>query len=735
MKVVIIEDSDLIRTQLVRIISSQPRVHVVGVTGEEEAAVQMILALRPDTVLLDLSLSPGSGLRVLKRIRQSKCAARVMVLTNNTDEAIRKQCQAEGISGFFDKSTEAEICLQQLFDWLPALPSNELVRLQALRETGLLDLPEQEAFDDIAKLARDIAATPMALVSLVDQDRQWFLSHLGTPVRETSRSIAFCAHTIQSSEVLEVCDAHMDPRFADNPLVRGDPKVRYYAGVPLVLSSGEALGTLCVLDTVSRTLSPRQLDSLKTLAHGVVGEIELRRRMLRLEQEIDRRRMAEVQIAHMAMRDVLTRLPNRAALLDRLDQQLRCCDRKGAKLAFLFVDLDRYKLINDTLGHEVGDFALVEVSRRLSDAVRDSDTVARLGGDEFAVLLTEVEGLDAALAVAVKLKATLAEPTTLKGSRLHFSASIGVAMYPEHGNSVEEIIRNADLAMYQAKKAGGGAACAFSQAMGARAQDLLALENDLRDALKRDEIVAFYQPQVMLGHAGLCGVEALARWHHPQLGVLGPDKFIAFAENRGFIHQIGQRMLEQALAQLVRWDVQGLVVPRVAVNVSAVELRDGYADFVDAALKRHGLAPARLELEITESTLAADNASAIRVLEVLRRRGISIAVDDFGVGYSSLGQLRRMPIDTLKIDKCFVDEVTTNAQDAAIVSAVVTMARSLGLRTMAEGAEDSAHVEALKRLGCDCVQGYVWSKPLPPEGFAQWVQAFICNASSEDRVA
>ncbi|MDE2419379.1 MAG: EAL domain-containing protein [Burkholderiales bacterium] len=732
MKVVIIEDSELIRNQLVRIISSQPRVHVVGVTGEEEAAVQMILELKPDTVLLDLSLSPGSGLRVLKRIRAAKCASRVLVLTNNADEAIKKQCHAEGISGFFDKSTEAEICLQQLFDWLPPLPANEQLRLQTLRETGLLDVPEQEAFDDIAKLARDIAGTPMALVTLVDQDRQWFLSNQGLPVRETSRSIAFCAHTIQSSEVLEVPDAHTDPRFADNPLVRGDPNIRYYAGVPLVLASGEALGTLCVLDTVRRKLSETQLSSLKTLAHSVVGEIELRRKMLKLEQEVDRRRAAEIQIAHIAMRDVLTQLPNRAALMDRLDQLLRKVARSATQMAFLFVDLDRYKLINDTLGHEMGDAALVEVSNRLMMALRDSDTVARLGGDEFAVLLPEIGSLQAAMAVAAKLNAALGEPSLIRGSRLHFSASIGIAMVPEHGNTVEQIMRHADLAMYQAKHAGGGTAVAFSQTMGARAMDLLALENDLRDALQRDEIIAYYQPQVMLGHAGLCGAEALARWSHPQLGVLGPDKFIGFAETRGFIHQIGQRMLEQAMAQMVMWDARGIYVPRVAVNVSAVELREGYADFVDSALKRHGLAPERLELEITESTLAADNSIAVRVLEILRRKGISIAVDDFGVGYSSLGQLRRMPIDTLKIDKCFVDEVTTNVQDAAIVSAVVTMARSLGLRTMAEGAEDHAHVEALKRLGCDCVQGYVWSKPLPPEEFALWTLAYIRDSNHED---
>jgi len=310
----------------------------------------------------------------------------------------------------------------------------------------------------------------------------------------------------------------------------------------------------------------------------------------------------------------------------------------------------------------------------------------------------------------------------LNGYRVHLGASIGVAIYPEHGDTADALMRHADLAMYQAKQSGGSRACLFQPTLAGRAWDLLVLENDLRDALQRGEIVAYYQPQVMLGHPALCGAEALARWHHPRLGLLGPREFIEFAENRGFICQIGVRMLHLALAQLVAWDVQGVHVPRVAVNVSALELREGYAELVASALASHGLAPSRLELEITESTLAADNTVAVEVLQALRDMGIRIAVDDFGVGYSSLGQLRRMPIDTLKVDKCFVDEVGENAHDKAIVSAVVTMARSLGMRTLAEGTESQAQLDILQQLGCDCAQGYVYARPLPPEAFAQWVR-------------
>ncbi|MBI2749795.1 MAG: EAL domain-containing protein [Burkholderiales bacterium] len=724
MNIVIVEDSELIRTQLVRIIGTQPRIHIVGVSGEEDEAVSMILDLNPDAVLLDLSLSPGSGLRVLKGIRSAGSASRVLVLTNNTDEAIKQECLSIGVSGFFDKSQEAEQCLRQLYEWLPPLPDNEAARLQVLRETRLLDSPEDEAFDSIAQLARVVTGAPIALVSLVDQGRQWFLSHQGLDTRETSRSIAFCAHAIKHSDMLEISDALHDARFYDNPLVVGDPNIRYYAGVPLVLASGEVLGTLCVLDTVSRTLTAQQRTSLKTLAHGVVNEIELRRRMLTLQQEVTRRLSAEMQLTILAMHDPLTKLPNRTALLDRLDQQLRHAARHESRLAFLFVDLDRFKQINDTLGHDVGDSALLEVASRLTGVLRDSDTVARLGGDEFAVLLTDIDSLETAMTIAAKLNHVLTEAAILKGCRLHFDASIGVAVYPDHGDTVEVLMRNADVAMYKAKQGGGGQACLFTPSMNDRSRNLLSLENDLHDALEGDEIVAYFQPQVILGHAGLCGAEALARWRHPQLGVLGPDKFIAFAEARGLIHKIGKRMLDLALGQMVRWDAQGIHVPRVAVNASAMELREGYVQTVEAALAKHGVAPQRLEIEITESSLASDNSGAIAILQALRRKGISIAVDDFGVGYSSMGQLRRMPIDTLKIDKCFVDEVQHNAHDAAIVSAVVTMARSLGLRTMAEGAEDFQQLETLQRLGCDCVQGYVLSKPLTPEQFTEWVLDF-----------
>ena len=727
MNIVIVEDSELIRNHLLEMIATQPRIHVVGVATEEEAAISLILSTSPDAVLLDLSLSPGSGVRVLSRIRAAGNAVRVLVLTNNIEPSLRNACLALGVQGFFDKSFEAEQCIQQLFDWLVPLPANEEARLKAVTAVSSVigvDMAEQEVFDSIARLACEITAMPMAAVSLAEKDRQRFLAHPGLPAHETSRTVTFCSHAILASELMEVPDALADPRFRDNPMVRGPPYIRAYAGVPLVLPSGESLGALCVLDTVPRALTDAQKQALKTLAHSVVGEFELRRRVSELEVEVERRRTAEAQILQVATRDPLTSLPNRIALNERLEQHVRMANRHGDTLAFLFIDLDRFKLINDTLGHDVGDAALIEVAQRLTRTLRDSDTVARLGGDEFAVLLPEVGDADEAVQMAGKLIAALNEPAHVHGHRLHLTASIGVSLYPGHGDDGEQLMRHADLAMYQAKQSGSGRVCLFSPQLNQRSRDLLALENDLRDALQRNELLAYYQPQAIVGRAGVCGAEALVRWRHPHLGILGPDHFIRFAEERGFIHQIGRQMLDLALAQLAAWDTEGLDVPRMAVNVSALELRAGYNEMVEAALARHGVQPHRLELEITESALGADAVGTLSMLARLRKLGVSISVDDFGVGYSSLGQLRRLPIDSLKIDQTFIAEIDSNEQDAAIVSAVVTMARSLGLRTVAEGAEKESHLAALARLGCECVQGYVLARPMPAAHFADWVRNF-----------
>ena len=725
MNIIIVEDSELISHQLIRLIATQPRIRICGVAASEEEAVQMILDCQPDAVLLDLALSPGSGVRVLERIRQAGCAARVMVLSNNTDAALRVACIEQGISGFFDKSADAHRCLEKLFGWLPELPRNEAARLRALQSVHLLDAPEQETFDNLPRLAKELTDPPMALISLIDKDRQWFLSHAGLATRQTSRSIAFCAHAILCSELMEVPDALSDPRFNDNPLVIGAPHIRYYAGVPLVLPSGEAIGTLCILDTVTRQLSERQKRALATLAQSALSEIELRRRVITLEEEIKRRQHAEAHVHHLATRDPLTGLANRVTLNDRLEQQIRQSSRQQNPVGVLLIDVDRFKQINDTLGHAVGDDALQTIGQRLSGNLRASDTVARLGGDEFAVILPELADADEATLVANKLLQALNEPTRSSEHRLRIDASIGVAVFPEHGDGADQLLRHAGLAMVEAKQRGGGRISVFSQRLDDHAEATAALASDLRQALDRDELTLHYQPQANLAGDRLCGVEALVRWQHPHLGIIGPDRFIPMAETRGFIQEIGRQVLDRALAQLAAWDRAQVPVGRISVNISAHELRPCFVDSVEAALARHGLTPDRLELEITESALTSDGVETLTLLARLRSLGISIAIDDFGVGYSSLGQLHRLPIDCLKIDKCFVHDVDSSDADAAIVSAVVTMAGALGMHTIVEGVETEAQRQKLSELGCDCVQGYLLSRPLPADAVPLWVDNFV----------
>ncbi|RFO97830.1 response regulator receiver protein [Rhodoferax lacus] len=728
MKIVIVEDSELISSQIIRALGIDPRIQIMRVVASEREAIDLILALKPDAVLLDLSLSPGTGLAVLAKVRQAGIGSRVFVLTNSVEDEVRQRCEALGISGFYDKSSESEDCFRKVLQLLPPLPDDEDLRLQALYQTMLLDAPEQEEFDAITRLACNAAGTPMALISLVDKDRQWFLSHRGLQLRETSRSIAVCAYTINGRQLMEVPDLGLDARFADNPLVVGDPRLRFYAGMPLVLESGQAVGTLCVLDTQARQLSVQQKFALEALAHCVVVQMELRSKVSLLEREVKGRHAAEQRYHVLAMQDSLTQLPNRLALLDRLGQQIRTSAREASRFAFLFIDLDRFKLINDSLGHEAGDTVLQTVAHRLTQTLRESDTVARLAGDEFAAILCNLpdDAQAPALAMAQKINASLRLPIHLEGTDLHLQASIGIAIYPDHGDNLRDLMRHADLAMYQAKREGGGCSVAYAPTLEVNSSRLLMLEDELEQALEQGEIIAHYQPQLDLQKGALYGMEALARWQHPRLGLLGPDHFIPLAERRAMIRRIGARMLELSLAQIAQWDVQGHAVPKVAVNACALELNPGYLEMVLRTLKKYGLAPQRLEIEITESVLCPDGEMAVGVLRALRNAGVQIAVDDFGSGYSSLGQLRKLPLSTLKIDRSFVSEIVNNRADCTIVDAVVKMAHSLGLHTVAEGAETAQQLGVLKQLGCDAVQGYVHARPMA---------ALACSAWLDERTA
>jgi len=427
------------------------------------------------------------------------------------------------------------------------------------------------------------------------------------------------------------------------------------------------------------------------------------------------------RIHYLAYHDALTDLPNRSLLLDRLSQTLAQAERDSTQVAVLFTDLDRFKMVNDTLGHPAGDELLRQVALRLRSVLREGDTLARLSGDEFVILLPRISGARDVARVAAKALGMVTTPFTVLGHELHISSTIGVSLFPKDGADPETLIKHADTALYQAKDRGRNRYQFFDARMNAHAQKRLLLENGLRHAIEREEFVLHYQPQVDLQTDAVTGVEALIRWH-PEQRMVPPGEFIPIAEETGLITEIGEWVLRTACRQAREWEAAGLPPVRMAVNLSIRQLRRG--DFparVRALLRETGLAPQRLEIEITESSLMVDPEQIIKTLHELRATGIQLAMDDFGAGYSSLAYLKRLPLDRIKIDRSFVRDILEDPDDAAIVQAILAMARQLKIRVVAEGVETPAQTRFLRNHGCEEAQGYAFSRPLPAEACADFL--------------
>jgi diguanylate cyclase (GGDEF)-like protein/PAS domain S-box-containing protein len=420
------------------------------------------------------------------------------------------------------------------------------------------------------------------------------------------------------------------------------------------------------------------------------------------------------EMSHLAQHDTLTNLPNRTLLQDRLTQAIATASRNDSRIAVLFLDLDGFKNINDSLGHAAGDRLLQMVAKRLLAAVRTSDTVCRLGGDEFVILLSEVAHAGDAGVKAGKILSALTAPFYMDQNTLRITASIGVTTYPEDGQSAELLIKNADLAMYQAKEKGGGNHQFFEKGMNIRADERKSMEIDLRFALERDEFVIHYQPKIDLKTGGITGVEALLRWQHPERGLVSPLQFISIAEDCGLMVPIGKWVLLESCRQAKAWQEAGLLPVEMAVNVSSVEFRnDKFLEGISTMLKETGLEPRYLELELTESVLMQHAEFSVPVLQRLKAIGVRLAIDDFGTGYSSLSYLRQFPIDTLKVDQSFIHEINADTDEATIISAVINMGCHLKHRVIAEGVETAEQVAFLRAHGCDEGQGYYFAPPMP----------------------
>jgi diguanylate cyclase (GGDEF)-like protein len=571
------------------------------------------------------------------------------------------------------------------------------------------------SLERVARLAATVLHAPAAFIALLGEDRRcfgggralppWFSHDPGILVRS-----GLCARVVEAGGVLAVPNTSA-PNSAGTSEVAVDLGIASYVAAPLSASNGRTLGIFCVIDQVPRWWTQDELGVLTDIAATAASEVELRRRIIEREQ-------IEQQLRHASRHDPLTGLPNRTFFTERLSQALRRSSREPADLfAVLFLDLDHFKVVNDSVGHYVGDELLIAVARRLEQCLRGGDMVARLGGDEFALLLERVGDARDAARVAERVQSSLSVPFNIGSYELPTSASIGIVLSSSARESPELLLRSADMAMHRAKTSGRARFELFDPAMHAAALARLRLETDLRRAQESGEFVVYYQPVVSLETGRITGVEALVRWQHPERGLVLPGEFVPAAEETGLILPLGRWVLDEACRQMRAWRglFEQLDSLSVAVNLSGKQLsQPDLVDQVSRILHEHALAPSSLKLEITESAIIEKSERTTRVLSEIKRLGVQIYLDDFGTGYSSLGYLHRLPIDALKVDRSFISRMEAADQPLQLVRTILALSRNLGLDAIAEGVTTVEQLRRLRALGCRFAQGYLFSAPLDP---------------------
>ena len=638
-------------------------------------ALELFSTAHPDVVLLDVEMPEVDGIQVCEtiRARETNRETPIFIITGREDQEAAQRAYSVGATDFLNKPIA-----------LAVLPHR--IRNVLRTSTSLNDL-------------RGLIRAVPDLIFVVDED--------GDVQEGLSRGDATHTQQIQALSTAS--------------------KVNFYP---------------CENDDAARSCIKRALETGKTQVyeHALEGlDIHLETRfvtrdknsVLAIVRDITERKKSEARIFNLAYFDELTALPNRQLFGQSLERTIEAAKRENQKFAVLFVDLDRFKRINDTLGHSVGDELLKEVARRLEKCTRSTDSVsrfdpagdggiqlARLGGDEFVIKLYGIESEDTVSAIAARIISVLTPPFTCEGHQFVVTPSIGIALYPEDGINSEDLLMNADSAMYRAKFAGRNNYKFYSETMRTKSLHRLDLENEIRKALDNDQFELHYQPKADANSWSLVGAEALLRWHHPERGAIGPADFIPIAEETGLIVPIGQWVLREACNQVKLWSNYPFGNIPVSVNISSHQFQsDSLIDDVLGAALGAGIDPASLELEITESVLLQDAENTLVALNRLKRAGIALSVDDFGTGYSSLSYLKRFPIDTLKIDRSFVTDLHTDKDDAAICAAILAMAQQLGLNVVAEGVETKEQLEFLRHHGCDQIQGFLCSKPLSSDQF------------------
>jgi len=590
---------------------------------------------------------------------------------------------------------------------VPPFPIDEEERLRALRRYRILDTEPEPQFDRIVTLAKRRFDVPMAFVSFVDGDREFLKAPLESPFRNVPREHSFCAYTILDDEVLVVLDATRDDRFADNPLVVGDFNIRFYAGAPLIASSGHRLGTVCLVDVHPHSnFSERDKLDLADLASVVSDYLEMRLIIGDVHDEIAIRRAAEARAHKLAYHDVLTGLPNRA-FLQKVAAEGLPFERRGV-LAVLAADLDDFKTVNDTFGHHAGDELLRRTASSLRTRLGERAFVARISGDEFVAVL-DGDSRESVCALASAIVEGTARPFSLAGRMISNGVSLGIAFSESETPDVNALVRNADLALCVAKRAGRRQAAVFDEKMAIETRRLTNLKHDLMGAVKNNMIAVLFQPIHRVRDGTMAGVEALARWNHPRIGPVSPTEFIALAEESGQILELGDHILRVALNAARDWHE----IAYVSVNLSPVQFRlDDLVPGVAAILAETGVPAKRLQLEVTESVLFDDCAGAKRQMEALLEIGVRVALDDFGTGYSGLNYLAELPFTKVKIDRSFVKGAGQDRKRHAIIRHIVALARGLDMTVTAEGVETEDEAALASAAGCTSLQGHYFGSAI-----------------------
>ncbi len=697
-KLLVVDDEPLLRDSLCAVLrksgySTQP-------CDSGQAALTMLMAGGVDLILLDLHLGDIDGLDLLGMIRSAGIDTAVIVVSGDSLVESAIGALRLGASDYLRKPYEVEVLLHTV---------RRVLHRRYLERANREIARQLENSEFMHRFL--VEASPDLIFTLDAEFRFTFLSDravnlIGYSPKDLQGGSVFSLVAPDDADKLRYTLERVDSgqRTVEIRILRNGelPEVRHFDVV-----------------LVPARFSPNQSAKKVEFSSYIYG----------IARDVTEKKLAEDRLAHLAYHDVLTGLPNRALFCDRLGLSMVQAKRSGTKVAVMFVDLDRFKLANDTFGHLKGDELLKKVAQRLQSGLREMDTLARLGGDEFTVLLTGLNAVEDAGVVAHKLVADMADPFLIDGSEVFLTASIGISIFPRDGDDIETLVRHADIAMYHVKTQGKNGFGYFLPDMGEISSRRFNLENEIRRAIDQDQFELYYQPQVDCESQRVIGCEALIRWHHPTRGVVAAGGFLPVVQEIGMMGSLTYWVIERACRDLTAWWAKGLDMPRMAVNISPVVLEDGdFGDRLTGILDRHGIPHSKFEIELTENVFIADQQTVSSRLASLARSGIRIAIDDFGTQYSSLSYLRNLPVDTIKIDQCFVREIEQGREDSTIIRAIVAIASGLGLHVVAEGVETTLQASFLKTVGAREMQGFLFGRPM---GFND----FSSLLSSEGAVA